>query len=730
MSSVKNISLRMRCARYWTRSGLSLGTLMLLFSSQLFAASVATDKHSRVTVDSTPAKSATATAAVTKSTLIIVTADFRQQQRDKLAGSITVLDQNMLQEAGEQHFEDVLNWIPNLNFAGGTSRPRFFQIRGIGERSQYQGAPNPSVGFLVDDIDFSGIGGVATLFDVQQIEVLRGPQGMRYGANALAGLINVKTNDPTFNLTRHAQFTLGEDNTLAYGVVISDGLSDSLAYRVAVQQHHSNGFRHNQFLQRHDTNQRDEFTGRVKFRWLVNQNWQADFTLMNVILNNGYDAWAIDNTLNTQSDKPGRDMQRSQAGAIRLSYHGNQAYDFVSITSAADSDILFSFDGDWGNPVLWGSNGPYDFTSTIHRQRQTVSQELRFISKPDARIFSASTDWLFGLYALNLSEANQQLDLYNGDIYTQLDTHYSATNIATFGELDIHLSDATLFKIGARLEHRSAHYQDTNLQSLSPSEGMSGGHITLEHFTVSGHMTYASISRGYKAGGFNIGLNIPINRREFGSEFLYNFEIGSKDHWMSDRLLTQTSLFYMDRSNLQVQTSFQNDPTDPLSFTFFTDNAARGSNYGIEFQSQFFLNIDWTLFTNLGLLRTDLQNYTFGTRTLNGREQAHAPKYNYAIGADYRDGKGWFARAEITGKDSFYYSDSNDQRSKSYNLVNLKLGYERDNWAIYLWGRNILDKFYTVRGFFFANEPPNWIDKLYTRQGDPAYWGITLRIEI
>src|SRR3569833_693737 len=107
-----------------------------------------------------------------------------QSQKDKPA-SVTVLNPDLT--GGQQHFEDVLAQVPNLNWAGGTARPRYFQIRGIGEREQYEGEPNPSVGFLIDDVDFSGIGMAASLFDVSQVEVLRGPQGSRLGANARAG---------------------------------------------------------------------------------------------------------------------------------------------------------------------------------------------------------------------------------------------------------------------------------------------------------------------------------------------------------------------------------------------------------------------------------------------------------------------------------------------------------------------------------------------------------------
>ena len=105
---------------------------------------------------------------------IVVTATLRSVSLEELPGSVSVLTSAALRDAGQQHFEDVLPLVPNLNWAGDTSRPRYFQIRGIGELQQYQGAPNPSVGFLIDDIDFSGLGSAATLFDVDRIEVLRG----------------------------------------------------------------------------------------------------------------------------------------------------------------------------------------------------------------------------------------------------------------------------------------------------------------------------------------------------------------------------------------------------------------------------------------------------------------------------------------------------------------------------------------------------------------------------
>src|SRR3984885_9333060 len=174
---------------------------------------------------------------------IIVTATLRSVPLEETPGSVSVLTGTALHDAGQQHFEDVLPLVPNLNWAGDTSRPRYFQIRGIGELQQYQGAPNPSVAFLIDDIDFSGLGSAATLFDVDRIEVLHGPQGTLYGANALAGLIYVRSAEPADSFGARAELDAGDYGERSYGAVISGPVSDlDSGFRLAVQRYTSDGF--------------------------------------------------------------------------------------------------------------------------------------------------------------------------------------------------------------------------------------------------------------------------------------------------------------------------------------------------------------------------------------------------------------------------------------------------------------------------------------------------------
>ena len=140
---------------------------------------------------------------------IVVNGDWRQEEINKKNSSLIVFSEEDINKKQYKHFEDLTYAVPNLNFAASDSRPRYFQIRGIGERSGYEGTPNSSVGFLIDNIDFSGQGGIASSYDIDQVEIYRGPQGSRMGANALAGMIYIKTKDPeeSFQITTAVSYT-------------------------------------------------------------------------------------------------------------------------------------------------------------------------------------------------------------------------------------------------------------------------------------------------------------------------------------------------------------------------------------------------------------------------------------------------------------------------------------------------------------------------------------------
>ena len=219
---------------------------------------------------------------------VVISSTLRRVPITQLPASATLVDAQTLAAAGESHFGDVLGLVPNLNVAGGTSRPRYFQLRGIGELEQYEGAPNPSVGFLIDDIDFSGVGMPATLYDAARVEVLRGPQGTAYGANALAGLISLSTQAPKDHFELRADADLGDYGVRAGGLVVNDVIgAGEGAYRVVAHHYEGDGFRRNAFLGRNDTNGFDENLLRGKLHWRLAPDLDADVTALFADLNNG-----------------------------------------------------------------------------------------------------------------------------------------------------------------------------------------------------------------------------------------------------------------------------------------------------------------------------------------------------------------------------------------------------------------------------------------------------------
>ena len=187
-------------------------------------------------------------------------------------------------------------------------------------------------------------------------------------------------------------------------------------------------------------------------------------------------------------------------------------------------------------------------------------------------------------------------------------------------------------------------------------------------------------------------------------------------------------VFYSDREDQQVLISKQVDPTDPNTFSFLTQNAAEGVNKGYEINMDLKLKESVEIYANLGFLNTIIKNWQ-SRPDLQGRAQAHAPEKSYAIGMNWSLSDKAYLSLDVVGKSSFYYSDSHDNKSKSYSLTNINYQYFSGQWTYTLWARNVFDTYYSVRGFYFGNEAPNFEDTLYERHGDPRHIGISIRYD-
>tara|TARA_B100001142_G_scaffold327801_1_gene386319 strand:- start:863 stop:2968 length:2106 start_codon:yes stop_codon:yes gene_type:complete len=673
---------------------------------------------------------------------IIVKGTWREAKVLEESSSIVILNTKLLKSEPIKHFENISYLVPNLNFAASDSRARHFQIRGIGERSGYERTPNSAVGFLIDDIDYSGQGGIATTFDIEQIEVHRGPQGSRIGSNALAGLIYIKTKEPTKQFEGIGELTTGTFGTFNAGLAFGGpvGFSENLTYRLTLRNDNTDGFRKNLYSGKSDTSKKDESTYRLKIDWEILEKTSLKLLISQIDLNDPADIWTIDGSLNTLSDRPGMDSQKTNTYGVKV-FHQFDAFEFQSLSSITDTDIEISYDADWGNPE---SHAPYiyDYFSETIRDRKTLSQEFRLVSDIANLNPQNKTKWVIGISYFNVKERNIKNDdgAYGdpsdpfGPYFSQSSSSskFSSDNLSIFGNIDYFLDESLKLSLGARWENYESQYADSFGESFNPSDYMLGGKISLNKILSHSSNIFFSVARGFNQGGFNLNLGLAPDSKNsnlyYDPEFLTNYEIGLNSQLFNEMMNIAAVIFYSDRKDQQVLISTQVDPTDPNTFSFLTQNAAEGTNKGLELNVNLKLTESLDFFSRLGLLKTEINNWK-SRPDLEGRAQAHAPKRSYALGVSWSITDRASLSLDLVGKSSFYYSDSHDNQSKSYALANLSYNYSIGDWTYSVWARNIFDKYYSVRGFYFGNEAPDFKDKLYERHGDPRHIGITARYD-
>jgi outer membrane receptor protein involved in Fe transport len=268
---------------------------------------------------------------------------------------------------------------------------------------------------------------------------------------------------------------------------------------------------------------------------------------------------------------------------------------------------------------------------------------------------------------------------------------------------------------------------------IATDEQLWGANIGLNVALDASSQLFATLSRGYKPGGVNTDGTLPVEARDFATELLYNTEVGYK--WQTGSQRGQVTVFHARRHDQQVKGSYLLPRADgSTEFIDYVDNAAQGTNQGIELEWHWLASDDLSIDASAAYLDASFDRY-FAPATqadpnglnLSGRAQAHAPNYQGYVQANYQLDAHWFIVAAVETKDAFYFSDRHNARSEAYSLINAQLGYRGEGWTARLWGRNLGNRDVMVRGFgSFGNDPRNGYEVgHYVQFGEPRVYGIT-----
>ncbi len=665
---------------------------------------------------------------------LVVTSELWETPLDRLPASVTVLDDAALRAGQIRHFGDLADQIPNLTWTGGTSRPRYFQIRGIGENSQFEGeTPDSAVRFLVDDLDFTGLGTLGGAFDVRQVEVLRGPQAGAFGANAAGGLVRLVTHAPTPFWTGRVEASGGGDALREAGFAFGGpllGRPEALMARLALHTHRSDGFRRNATLHR-DTNARDEFSARLRLAGQPAPRWRWDAALLFSEIDNGYDEFALNNNGRlTYSDQPGRDHQRSRAASFRASFDGPAGAHVTSVTAASGTRSRYSYDDDW-------TAASYAGFSDLARDRKVFSQELRVDSTATRGALGPIDRWTLGAFGSTTRE---------NSVYTNEDpanlrglrTRYAADHLAVFGQAAHHFDQRMRLTLGLRAERVVLDGRGTRTRfrktrgtfdpvvTFAPdfADTLLGGKLTLERDLAAHTVAFASLTRGYKAGGVNIDARIspPADPLAYGTETLWNTELGVRGHWLDRRVTGEFTVFHLARRDTQVRDSAGFGG----SYRFFTANARAAHVTGLEAAASYALTPELSFHATLAHMESELSRFTLANgNSGGGRRLANTPRYGWTLGVRHHDASGFFANAELVARASQFDSNNQNEARRAFRVVHASLGYAWRAWTFTLWGRNLLDARYEKRVYFFGNEDPDYIETRYETRADPRQIGVS-----
>lgn len=618
--------------------------------------------------------------------------------------SITAYLAEDINDAGIDSVEDLVLLTPGLNLSRNGQSARLY-MRGIGSNLDFIGS-DPSVTVHVDGVYQSRTTSILNDFlDVERVEVLRGPQGTLYGRNSTGGTVNVVTKLPEAETEAKLFADFGSYNYRSIGGTLGGAISgDDVLGRISLVKTD-----HDPYVKNLNPNgidgllDDDSLSSRGALRFLLNSRnelvLRADYsdidrnpgaykpTLTTTAggtpalagaVNVPSDPW----TMNVTDVGPFTEI-RNWGTSAEFTHKFSSDLSLVSLTAYQDSDLHLKEDTDGSDAAV--------IATEIEWLQDQFSEELRLQYK------SEKLRWVVGAYYLQEGQTSDT----NINATTIFDTESDLSAYSLFGQGTLALSPRLNATLGLRYssekkEFNNLHTNPTAANSFSLDQSKSwdswSPKASVDYTYDSGAMVYASVSRGFKSGGFNFTSNLPV----YNPEYVWSYEVGTKMELLDKKLRTNVSMFYYDYTDLQVQDFVQ---VGVLSIS----NAAEATVQGFEIENQWMPTYDWLFEFDYAFLDAEYDRYNSPAGNASGHDLVASPRHKMNLATQFfHDTKGGTLsyRLEYAWQDDQFFTAPNQHVSKqtAYGLLNARIAYTTadEKCQVQFYGENLGNKAYST----------------------------------
>jgi len=624
-----------------------------------------------------------------------VTAQKREENVQEVPGAVSVLSDVALEEARVTDVGDLYTLSPNLYYSSaGQGSYSYLGIRG---RTGSGVDLDPTVTVFVDGVPYDDFFTLdtAALFDVERVEVLRGPQSTLYGLNSVAGVINIVTRQPGDepHASVGAEISDGPDrdmSTMVKASVSGPVVRDVLSLGVAAIREDQGGWVWNEYTDDY-ANDSGKTSGRFSAVWTPVDKLTArgGVNLTEMDVNAGYVYLPLDDDAARRVGRPDKEEWtmdndysgfvegRSVAPNLNLQYEAPW-FDAVSVTTYRDNDQKYGTDFDL-TCNAWS-------TGVMESEIKTFTQELR-LQSPDHGDQDSSWDWTVGYFRYDM-ERDQVISIGGAPMIGGV---LSGVNDAVFGQTTYRVfGNALGLTVGGRYEATEREltesvvgYDDTEVDDSQflPK-------FALDYRFTPEVMAYASATMGWRTGGVNNNMAAGKEHLTYDKETSWTYELGAKTQFLDNTLLLNAAVFHSIYKDYQ-------DLTHTAALQSYLDNADEVTMTGFEVEAAWRPVRSLELTGSLGYVKAEYQDYyNMGKdERYDGKRVVNYPEFDANLAARYTFLEHWYVRPEFVGTGKVYWNRTNTKSQNRYWQVNLRAGWAKDNWEFYVFGDNLTSQY-------------------------------------